>query len=323
MTQTTPRIVVTRRLPEVVERRLVRDYGAVCNTRDQQFSAEDLREALRTADIVLCTLTDRLTREIVEASGRRAQLLANFGVGFDHIDLDAAQRVGLAVTNTPGALTEDTADLTLLLMLAAARRASEGEMELRGGRWTGWRPTHLLGRSLHGSTLGIVGLGRIGEAVARRAHFGFGMRVQHLARPDSRRSVPEYVTSVQSLSELLGSSDFVSLHCPSSAETYHLLNRETLSFMKPGSFLINTARGPIVDSVALAEALVEGRVAGAGLDVYEGEPTIHPSLLSAPNVTLLPHIGSATVGSRTAMGMIAADNIDAFVRGDALPNRLV
>ncbi|MFN8572521.1 MAG: D-glycerate dehydrogenase [Gemmatimonadaceae bacterium] len=323
MTQTKPRIVITRRLPEKAEQRLVRDYGAECNVDDRQFSADQLRHALQTADIVLCTLTDRLTRDILDTGGRRARMLANFGVGYDHIDLSAAREAGLVVTNTPGALTEDTADVALLLMLAAARRASEGEQELRTGRWTGWRPTHLLGRSVHGATLGIVGLGRIGEAVAKRAHFGFGMSVQALARPRSPRQAPAIVTMVPSLRELLGTSDFVSLHCPASKDTFHLINSLTLGFMKPTSVLINTARGPIVDSAALAEALTQGRIAAAGLDVYEGEPTIDPALLRAPNVTLLPHIGSATISSRTAMGMIAADNIDAFVKGLAPPNRLV
>jgi lactate dehydrogenase-like 2-hydroxyacid dehydrogenase len=250
-------------------------------------------------------------------------LIANFGVGVDHIDREAARDLGFVVTNTPGALTEDTADLAMMLLVAAARRASAAEAELRRGEWSGWRPTHMLGRSVNGATLGIVGYGRIGRAVARRAHHGFGMRVRFWSRPGSAAAEPPaFAVRDHTLADLLRGSDFVSLHCPSTPETYHLMNAATIALMRPGAFLINTARGEIVDAIALATALREERIAGAGLDVFEGEPAIPACLLSAPNVTLLPHIGSATIGSRTAMGMMCLENIDAFVGGREPPNRL-
>ena len=300
-------------------------YGATLSPDDRPLSAEQLSDALRSADILLCTLGDRLTREVLDVSHRRTRMLANFGVGVDHIDRSAARDLGLIVTNTPGALTEDTADLAMMLILAAARRTSEGESEVRRGAWTGWRPTHMLGQSVHGATLGIIGFGRIGAAVARRAHFGFGMRVRYFARPGvpGRNPSVDYATPEPNLASLLSDSDFVSLHCPSTPDTRHLIDAAALTTMKPTAFLINTARGDVVDASALAAALRVGTIAGAGLDVYEGEPTIHPALLTAPNVTLLPHIGSATVGSRTAMGMMCIDNIDAFVRGEELLNQLV
>lgn len=315
---------MTRRLPDSVEALLSSRYRVTLNSDDTRMSPDQLRDALCSADVLLCTLGDRLTRELLEVSGRRTRMLANFGAGVDHIDQSTARDLGLVVTNTPGVLTEDTADLAMMLILAAARRASEGEFELRRGAWTGWRPTHLLGRSVHGATLGIVGLGRIGEALARRAHHGFGMKVRYLARANSTRAArpPGYAIPDDSLNSLLRASDFVSLHCPSTPETYHLIDAAALAEMKPTAFLINTARGEVVDASALAQALNAGTIAGSGLDVYEGEPAIHPALLSAPNVTLLPHIGSATIGSRTAMGMMCLENIDAFVTGREPPNQL-
>ncbi|MFN8582848.1 MAG: D-glycerate dehydrogenase [Gemmatimonadaceae bacterium] len=315
-----PTVIVTRRLPPAVEERLSQRYTVTLNPSDRQYEAAELRAALCTADVLLCTLTDRLTRDVLLVPNRRTRLLANFGVGYDHIDLAAAREAGLIVTNTPGVLTEDTADLTLLLMLSVARRASEGEQELRAGAWTGWRPTHLLGRSVHGATLGIIGFGRIGQAVARRAALGFGMTVQYLARKQSPGD--EIAAPVRDLGTLLSTSDFVSLHCPATPDTHHVIRDETLRQMKPTAYLINTARGPVVDSAALARALGDGTIAGAGLDVYEGEPRVHRDLLSAPHVTLLPHLGSATIAARTAMGMIAADNIDAFVGGRQPPHQL-
>lgn len=319
-----PRILVTRRLPDAAEARLKALFPAtILSEDDAKLSADQLRDALCTSDIVLCTLGDRLTRDILQVAGRRARMLANFGVGVDHIDRDAARDLGIVVTNTPGALTEDTADLTMLLILAAARRATEGEAELRRGAWSGWRPTHLLGRSVHGATLGIVGLGRIGRAVARRAHFGFGMTVLYLARPSSVGDAPDFATAVDSLPALLGESDFVSLHCPSTPETHHLIDATALRSMKPTSFLINSSRGDVVDASALVAALRSGLIAGAALDVFENEPSIDPSLITAPNVTLLPHIGSATIGSRTAMGMMCVESIRAFAAGREPPHRLV
>jgi len=245
-------------------------------------------------------------------------------VGVNHIDLGACRELGLAVTNTPDVLTDATAELAILLMLAAARRAGEGERELRAGQWTGWRPTHLVGAQVTGKTLGLIGYGRIAQATARKAHHGLGMRILY----NSRRRAPAEVEAqtgagfCASVEELLDASDFVSLHCPGGPETFHLIDAARLKRMKPGAFLINTARGPVVDEAALVEALREGRIAGAGLDVYEAEPKAHPGLLELQNVVLLPHLGSATVETRTAMGMKVADNLDAFFAGREPPDRV-
>ncbi len=319
-------ITVTRRLPKAVEDELAVRLGARLNPDDHQYTADELARAIVESDIVLCTLTDRLTRTVFEAARpRRARLLANFGVGYEHIDLAAARDAGIVVTNTPGVLTDDTADLAILLMLAVARRAGEGERELRAGRWAGWRPTYLLGTRVSGKVLGIVGLGRIGQAVARRAHHGLGMDVRYL----SRHAAPgEFTASVPvvrepSLASLLANADFVSLHCPSTPETRHLIDASALRFMRRGAYLINTSRGEVVDEGALAAALASGHPAGAALDVYEHEPTVPPALRDLPNVILLPHLGSATLESRVAMGVRAVANIDAYLAGRDPPDRVV
>lgn len=318
------RIIVTRRLPAAVEQDLVERYGAQLNADDHQFTTDDLSRAMRDADIVLCTLTDDLSRPTFDAArGGRVRLLANFGVGFNHIDLDAAREQGIAVTNTPGVLTEDTADHTMLLILSVARRAGEGERELRSGQWAGWRPTHLLGTRVSGKTLGIVGFGRIGRAVAARAHHGFGMRVIYHSRTraDSRT---EEITGArsESLEALLNQSDFVSLHCPATPETHHLINATRLRAMQRHAFLVNTSRGDVVDEEALADALDARIIAGAALDVYESEPAVNARFLNRDNVVLLPHLGSATMESRVAMGQRAIANIDAFVAQHRLPDRI-
>lgn len=319
-----PSIFVTRRLPEPVERRLVDEYGASLNASDEPPTPEALRRALRTHDIVLCTLTDRLDRETITASAGRCRLLANFGAGTDHIDLAAAAEAGMVVTNTPGVLTEDTADLAILLVLAAARRATEGVAEVRDGRWTGWRPTHLLGTRVSGASLGIVGMGRIGQAVAQRASAGFGMPVRYHSR---RRASPDVearcrASWLPSLHDLLASSDVVSLHCPATPATRHLIGAAELARMKPSAILVNTARGDVVDEAALVHALDTGLIAGAGLDVFEHEPAIPDALRVHPRVFALPHLGSATVASRVAMGECALRNIAAFLRGDDPPDRV-
>ena len=319
------KIIVTRRLPHAVEKELVDTYGARLNSDDHQFTRDELSAAMREFEIVLCTLTDDLSRPTIRAArGGRVKLLANFGVGFNHIDLAATKEQGIAVTNTPGVLTEDTADLTLLLILAVARRAGEGERELRAGLWTGWRPTHMLGTRMSGKTLGIIGFGRIGQAVAARAHHGFGMRViYHSRRPgDTESESRSGATRSESLDALLAQSDFVSLHCPSTPATHHLMNGERFRLMQRHAFLVNTARGDVVDENALITALDENMIAGAALDVYEGEPAINPRLLGRENLFLLPHLGSATVESRVAMGRRAIVNIDAFVAGRVLPDRI-
>lgn len=319
-----PRIIVTRRLPATVEHDLVERYDAQLNTDDHQFTTDDLSQAMRDADIVLCTLTDDLSRRTFDAArDGRARLLANFGVGFNHIDLDAAREQGIAVTNTPGVLTEDTADHTMLLILSVARRAGEGERELRSGRWAGWRPTHMLGTRVSGKTLGIVGFGRIGRAVAARAHHGFGMPVIYHSRTRADAQIEE-MTGARgaSLEALLNQSDFVSLHCPATPETHHLINAARLRQMHRHAYLVNTSRGDVLDEEALADALDEGVIAGAALDVYESEPAVNARFLNRENVVLLPHLGSATMESRVAMGQRAIANIDAFVSQRPLPNRI-
>jgi lactate dehydrogenase-like 2-hydroxyacid dehydrogenase len=317
-------IIVTRRLPHAVEKELVDRYGARLNSDDHQFTPAELSAAMREAEIVLCTLTDDLSRPTIEAArDGQVKLLANFGVGFNHIDLAAAAEQGIVVTNTPGVLTEDTADHTLLLILAVARRSGEGERELRAGKWTGWRPTHLLGTRVSGKTLGIIGFGRIGQAVSQRAHHGFGMRViyhsRRAANPDAERR--SGASRSESLEALLAESDFVSLHCPSTPETHHLMNAQRFRAMQPHAFLINTSRGDVVDEDALITALDEKWIAGAALDVYEGEPSISAGLLHRENLVLLPHLGSATVESRTAMGRRTLANIDAYLAKRDVPYR--
>lgn len=314
------RVIVTRRLPTPIEARLGERYDAVFNEADQPLDAAGLSAALREADAVLCTIGDRFPREAF-GPGIRARALVNFGVGVDHIPLDAAREAGVVVTNTPGVLTDDTADLAMLLLLAAMRRASEGEAEVRAGRWTGWAPTQLLGHRLTGSTLGIVGLGRIGSAVARRAALGFGMRVRYVSRTE--RVVPGVpVERCASLEALLRDCDAISLHVPSTPETRHLIGVRELAWMPSHAVLVNTARGDVVDQAALIEALREGRIAGAGLDVYDGEPHVPAELRTLPNVTLLPHLGSATHQTRVAMGERALANLDALALGTEPPDRV-
>jgi lactate dehydrogenase-like 2-hydroxyacid dehydrogenase len=261
---------------------------------------------------------------MVERADRKTGLIANFGVGFEHIDVAACQRAGVAVTNTPGVLTDATADIAMLLILMTARRAGEGEREVRAGGWAGWRPTHLLGRELKGRTLGLVGFGRIAVATAERARFGFGMDIVYYAR---RRADSDVETRLGArfhadLGSLLESADVVSLHVPGGRETRHMIDRGALARMKPDALLINTARGTVVDEDALAEALRSGAIGGAGLDVYAVEPMVPDALKRLGNVVLLPHLGSATVETRVAMGMRAAANVEAWIEGRDLPDRV-
>ena len=320
-----PTVVVTRRLPNTVEEELSLEFEVRLNRDDRPLGPTGLQDALRTADALLCTVTDRLTADVLGTEPLRARLLANFGVGFNHIDTEAAKARGLAVSNTPDVLTEATADLAMTLLLMVSRRAGEGERHLRGGAWTGWRPTHMLGSQVSGKVLGLVGMGRIARAVARRAHGGFGMRVIfHDPFPPS----PSEATALgaeprQTLEEVLEEADFVSLHCPAMPETRHLMNRERLARMRRSAYLINTARGDVVDEAALVEALGDGTIAGAGLDVYEREPQIAPALVAMENVVLLPHLGSATTETRIAMGRRALENLRLFFSGAPLRDRVV
>src|SRR5829696_4036653 len=318
-----PRVVVTRRLPDAVERHLVEHFDARLNIADTPLTPRQLGEAMRSADALLPTVTDKITADVLGVEGRRVRIVSNFGVGFNNIDVAAARAGGIVVTNTPDVLTDDTADVAVALMLMAARRLGEGERHVRSGAWTGWRPTHMLGTRLSGKTLGVVGLGRIGRAVARRAHHGFGMRVLYYSPSAPVAAAAEAgAEPCESLDALLGASDVVSLHCPATPETRHLMNRERLRAMRPHAILVNTARGDVVDEAALAEALAAGVIAAAGLDVYEREPAVTPALAAMENVVLLPHLGSATVETRTAMGERALANLVAFFGGDAPGDRV-
>jgi len=317
------RILVTRAWPEPVERALAERFDVVLNRSDQPMDQAELARAMDEFDVLCPTVSDRIDAEVI-AGGNRVKLIANYGVGFDHIDLEAARAKGIAVSNTPGVLTDATADLGMTLLLMAARRAGEGERELRAGKWSGWRPTHLIGSSLKGKVLGLVGFGRIGIAMAQRAHHGFGMRIAYHGRREAEPAVVEELGAAYypSLEGLLGASDVVSLHVPGGAETARLMDAGRLAAMKPGSFLINTARGSVIDHEALAAALRSGHLAGAGLDVYPQEPQVPESLLALENVVLLPHLGSADADTRMAMGMKALANVEAFARGEPLPDRI-
>lgn len=312
-----PVVVVTRRLPAAVEERLARDFAARLNADDHPLSASELENALRTADGLLPTVTDRLTAQLLAVEPLRTRVIANYGVGFNNIDTATAKTRGVVVTNTPDVLTDDTADDAIMLMLMVARRGGEGERHVRSGAWSGWRPTHMLGTRVSGKTLGLVGLGRIGRAVAHRARHGFGMRVIfHDPYPPPAAVVAELEAEPRgSVEDVLREADFVSLHSPATPETRHLIDARRLALMKRSAFLINNARGDIVDEAALAAALKQRTIAGAGLDVFEREPTVTTELLTMENVVLLPHLGSATEETRVAMGLRALDNLKAFFAG--------
>lgn len=318
-----PRVVVTRRLPAQVERRLTELFDVELNADDHPLSAEELRQVLGRSDGVLCTVTDRIDQAVLSAEPFRTRILANFGVGYNHIDLQQARARGMVVTNTPGVLTEATADLAIALMLMAARRLGEGERLVRRGGWGGWSPTHMMGSDFSGRTLGIIGLGRIGQAVARRAAHGFAMRVlSSTPRPVSDVEATALGVRQVTLEEVFAESDFVSVHTPATPATRHLVNRERLSLMKPSAVLINTARGDVVDEAALADALRARTIAAAGLDVYEREPVVTAELLALENVVLLPHLGSATESTRTAMGMMAVENLERFFSTGKAPDEI-
>lgn len=311
-----PVIVVTRRWPESVEQELARRFPHVqLNADDVPLGRDGLRAALEQADVVLPTVSDRLPAELFEGE-LRTRFLGNFGVGYNHIDVEAAAKAGIVVTNTPRVLTNTTADTAMTLMLMVARRAGEGEREVRAGRWTGWRPTHMMGADVTGKTLGILGMGRIGVAVARRGHFGFGMPVVFYDPVDFEpdHGIPG-ARRVSTKEEVLQTADFVSLHMPGSSGNTHLIDAAALAQMKPTAFLINSARGDVVDQQALIEALKSGTIAGAGLDVYENEPQIPQELIELDNAVLLPHLGSATLETRTAMGMLVLGNLQDFLEG--------
>ena len=303
MNQKKPVVFLTRRLPESTETRMRELFDARLREEDTPLAHAELCAAAETADVLVPTVTDRIDAEVIAAAGDQLKLIASFGTGVDHIDLAAAKARGITVTNTPGVLTEDTADVAMALMLAVPRRIAEGDKVARSGDWTGWAPTGMLGHRINGKRLGIVGMGRIGTAVARRAR-GFGLSIHyHNRKPVHPETEAELeATYWESLDQMLGRVDIVSVNCPHTPATNRLLTRELLSMMQPSAYLVNTSRGEVIDEVALADLLASRQIAGAGLDVYENEPDITAPLIGLPNVVLLPHIGSATIEGRLEMG---------------------
>lgn len=322
MNDSKPRIFVTRRLPRDVEARLTRDYVTELNETDKPFTAEEIQTGADGCHGVICTPTDRMDADLIARLPESVKILATFSVGFDHINLEAAKARGLIVTNTPEVLTDATADLTMLLLLGAARRVYEGQKMLYAGEWDGWRPTQLMGTQVSGKRLGILGMGRIGQALASRAR-GFSMEIHYSdveRLPDSLEAGAVYHADPQAL---LKKSDFFSLNCPATPETTRFLNASRIEMLPRGAIVVNSARGSVVDDEALIAALKTGRIAAAGLDVFEGEPRLNPKYLELSNVFLLPHLGSATLETRNAMGFKALDNLDAFFTDTALPSRVV
>ena len=319
-----PSVLVTRRWPEAVEAQLAANYDVELNRSDRPLTAAEFREAIRRYDAVLPTVTDKIGPDALDVASPQTKILANYGVGYTHIDVEIAKSHGIAITNTPDVLSECTADLAMTLMLMVARRAGDGERELRAGKWDGWRPTHLVGTKVSGKTLGIIGFGRIGQEMARRAHFGFGMDIVVYNRSAVPRDILEKfdATQVATIEELLPQCDFVSLHCPGGANNAKMINTRRLNLMKPDAFLINTARGEVVDEAALAQALMFETIGGAALDVFEREPAVNTMLAQCDNLVMLPHLGSATREARQAMGFRVLDNLNDFFEGKAPRDRV-
>ena len=319
-----PLVIVTRRLPEIIEARLMELFNTKLSLDDKPFSKNQLIDAVKEADILLPTVTDIIDKDVIENASSKLKLIANFGNGTDHLDLVAAQKKKIIVTNTPGVLTEDTADMVMGLLLAVPRKVIEGENLIRSGKWEGWSPTHMMGRRIWGKRLGIIGMGSIGQAVARRA-IGFGLNIHY----HNRNRLPDVIeeshqaTYWEDLDQMLPKMDIISINCPSTHETYHLLSRARLSTLQPHAYIINTSRGKVVNEEALAELLSIGKIAGAGLDVFEREPSVSEVLLGAPNTVLLPHMGSATVEARIEMGEKVIINIQTLLNGHRPPDRIV
>lgn len=312
-----PSVLVTRRWPAAVERRLSETYNVAFNRADRPLTAPEFREAIAKYDAVLPTVTDKIGAEVLDAPHVQTRILANYGVGYTHIDVELAKDHGIAITNTPDVLSECTADLAMTLMLMVARRAGEGEREVRAGAWAGWRPTHLVGTKVSGKTLGIIGFGRIGQEMARRAHHGFGMKivVQNRSRVAPETLAQFNAQQVDTIEDLLPQCDFVSLHCPGGSANRHMINAARLDLMKENAYLINTARGEVVDELALAQALMFETIGGAALDVYDGEPLINETLAHSDRLVMLPHLGSATREAREAMGFRVLENLADFFEG--------
>jgi lactate dehydrogenase-like 2-hydroxyacid dehydrogenase len=320
-----PKIIVTRRWPTRVEERLSNIFDVTLNANDRPMSVDDLQRALQSADAVLPTVSDRVTAEVLGIRPLRTKILGSYGVGFNHIDLNAAKLAGLTVTNTPDVLTDCTADLAITLLMTLARKVGKGERHIRSGNWSGWRPTHMLATRVTGKVLGLVGMGRIARAVARRAFFGFGMEILFYDPvPPPKEALGDITCqSCSSLEQVLSRSDFVSVHCPGSEATYHLIDGSAIDAMQPHAFLINTARGDVIDENALVNALVNRKIAGAALDVYEREPDVSDALLAMENVVLSPHLGSATLETREDMGMRVIHNLETFFAGGEPPDRVI
>ncbi|MCB1474609.1 MAG: D-glycerate dehydrogenase [Rhodobiaceae bacterium] len=319
-----PLVIVTRKLPDVVETRMRELFDAELNIEDVPMTQSAMMEAVRRADVLVPTVTDRIDAGVLAQAGPKLKLIANYGNGVDHIDVESANRRGITVTNTPGVLTEDTADMAMALILAVPRRIHDGIKALEAGEWKGWAPTWLLGHRINGKRLGIIGMGRIGQAVARRAK-AFGMQIHYHNR---RRLSPAVETELEatywdSLDQMLARMDVISVHCPHTPATYHLLSARRLKLLRPEAYVVNTARGEVIDENALARMIDAGDLAGAGLDVFEHEPAINPKLVAAPNVLALPHMGSATIESRIDMGEKVIINIKTYADGHRPPDRVL
>src|SRR5690242_14887741 len=318
-----PLVVVTRKLPDVIETRMMELFDARLNLDDTPMTHGQLVAAVQQADVLVPTITDRIDAAVLAQAGPRLKLVASFGTGVDHIDIASARTRGITVTNTPAVLTEDTADMTMALILAASRRLAEGERLIRHGKWRGWGPTFMLGHRLWGKRLGIVGMGRIGQALARRGK-GFGLSIHY----HNRRRVPDEVeqeleaTYWESLDQMLARVDIISVNCPHTPATYHLLSARRLKLLKPTAYIVNTARGEVIDENELARMVEAGQIAGAGLDVFENEPAINPKLLASDRVVALPHMGSATIEGRIDMGEKVIINVKTFLDGHNPPDRV-
>ncbi len=320
-----PKVIVTRKWPEEAEAKLQEHFDVTLNNDDKPMSADELQDALKNADALCPTVTDKVTAEVLSADPLRAKIISNFGVGFNNIDTNAARERGLIVTNTPEVLTDCTADIAMTLLLMAARRAGEGERHVRNKEWTGWRPTHMLSTKVTGKTLGLIGFGRIAQAMAHKAHFGFGMKIIfHDPFPPSKEVINRFgATQCDSPEAVLEQADFVSLHCPGGEQTRHLINAERLKKMQSHAVLVNSARGDVIDEQALVKALKDGTIAAAGLDVFEKEPQVTEDLLTMENAVILPHLGSATTETRVAMGLRVFANLKAHFDGEVIPDRVV
>jgi glyoxylate reductase len=324
MSRTRPIVIVTRKLPDAIETRMMELFDARLNAADQPMAKAELIEAVKACDILVPTVTDRIDAAVLAHASERLRLIANYGTGVDNIDVEAAYKRGITVTNTPGVLTEDTADMSMALILAVSRRLSEGERLARSGEWSGWSPTSMLGHRIWGKRLGIVGMGRIGTAVARRAR-GFGLSVHYHNRRRVHENLEQELEATywESLDQMLARMDIISINCPHTPATFHLLSARRLALLQPHAIIVNTSRGEVIDEPALTRLLRERKIAGAGLDVFEHEPAINPRLRQLENVVLLPHMGSATLEGRTDMGEKVIINIKTFVDGHRPPDRVL